>query len=207
MKYTILIIAMLITNIANAEIILSWEAKAARNKEWTKITIEAVNKQFQKLNLAEDTELFCPEYTMLDEETKKHFWAELISTMAFFESGWNPVSQLTEISLGMDSVTGKVVTSEGLLQLSYGDTKWATWCQFDWESDNKNNPMITTILDPKNNLECGIGILANQIRKHHRIVLEKHAYWSILKVKHRFQRIDAMRKMITGRIPNCLKRN
>ncbi|MBM3682615.1 MAG: hypothetical protein FJW84_04090 [Actinobacteria bacterium] len=205
MKYTILIIGLLMANIGNAEIKLGWESKGQKTNEWTRVTVESVNRHFQKLNVAEDTELFCPEYTFLPDETKKHFWAEFVSSMAFYESGWNPMSQLTEISLGTDSVTGRVVTSEGLLQLSYGDIKWATWCHFDWESDNKNNPVVTTILDPKNNLECGIGILANQIRKHHRIVLEKRAYWSILKVKHRFERIDPMRKMITSRMSQCSK--
>jgi hypothetical protein len=205
MKYTALVIAMLITNLAHAEIKLSWEEKNPKNSEWTKITLAAINSRFNKLNQAEDAELFCPEYTFLDEATRKQFWGEFISAMAFYESGWNLYSQLTEISLGNDSVTGKVVTSEGLLQLSYGDTKWATWCNFNWEEDNLTNPVLTTILNPKNNLECGIGILANQIRKHHRIVLEKRAYWSILKTNHKFQKIDAIRKMITTRIPQCTK--
>ena len=205
MKYTIIVILMLITKIVNAEVVLGWETKNPNNKGWTKITVAAVEKHFQKLNLAEDTELFCPDYTFLQEETKKQFWAEFISAMAFYESGWNPYSQLTEISLGTDSVTGKVVTSEGLLQLSYGDTKWAKWCNFSWEEDNKNNPTITTILAPKNNLECGIGILSNQIKKHHKIVIEKRAYWSILKINHRYQKIDQIRKMITNRIPQCSK--
>lgn len=194
---------MLMTKYAYAEINLSWETKHPTNATWTKITVAAIEKHFQKLNLAEDTELFCPEYTFLKDETKKLFWSEFVSSMAFYESGWNPYSQLTEISLGKDSVTGKIVTSEGLLQLSYGDTKWAKWCNFNWEEDNKNNPTVTTILNPKNNLECGIGILANQIKKHHKIVIEKRAYWSILKINHKFQKIDQIRKMVTARIPEC----
>lgn len=205
MKYTVLVIVMLITNLVKAEPVLSWEVKSKEAKEWTRITVTEVEKKLKKLDLAEDAELFCPNYVALSQETKIHFWAEFVSAMAFFESGWNKYSQLTEISLGIDSVTGKTVVSEGLLQLSYGDTKWAKWCNFNWEEDSKNNPTETTILNPKNNLECGIGILANQISKHHKIVLEKRAYWSILKIKHRFQRIDPMRKMIVARIPDCSK--
>lgn len=205
MKYIILTILLLTTNIANAQIKLSWEDKNPKNSEWTKVVMQKVDKQFQKLNSAEDTELFCPQYTFLQEPTKKQFWGEFISAMAFYESNWNPYSQLTEISLGVDSVTGKTVTSEGLLQLSYGDIRWAKWCNFNWEEDSKNNPTVTTILNPKNNLECGIGILANQINHHHKIVLEKKAYWSILKINHKFQRIDAIRKMVVERIPSCTK--
>jgi len=205
MKYTLFIMLLLTAKLTNAEVKLGWEDKNPKNIEWTKITMAAVDRHFQNLDAALDAELFCPEYTFLDVPTKKHFWGEFISAMAFFESGWSSVSQLTEVTLGNDSVTGKTVTSEGLLQLSYGDIKWAKWCRFDWEKDQENNPLITSILNPKNNLECGIGILANQIRKQHKIVLEKKAYWSILKINHKFQRIDKMRDMIVGRIPTCIK--
>ena len=196
MKYTVLVIAMLITKTVTAEPVLSWETKDIKNREWTRITLAAVEKQFNKLDKAEDIEQFCPQYKTLDKEKKITVWGELISAMAFYESGWRTNVELTEISLGTDQVTGMVVTSQGLLQLSYGDTKWATWCEFDWEADKKNvdNP---TILRAKNNLECGIAILANQVSKHKLITLSgKHAYWSVLKKDSKWKKIDGISKMV-----------
>jgi len=204
MKYTIIAIMMLTTKIATAESILSWEAKNPKNKEWTKITLAAVEKNFNKLDKAEDMEQFCPQYKNLEKDKKIVVWGELISAMAFYESGWRTNVELTEISLGTDSVTGMVVTSQGLLQLSYGDTQWATWCDFDWEADKKNvdDP---TILRAKNNLECGIGILANQVNKHKLITLSgKHAYWSVLKKDSKWKKIDSITKMVK-KLPQCQK--
>lgn len=202
MKYTLIVIAMLITNLANAEIKLSWESRDPKNREWTKITLQAVEKHLSSLDKADDTEFFCSGYKEMQDDQKIWFWSELVSAMAFYESGWNPNVELSEISLGLDPVTNLVVTSQGLLQLSYGDTKWAKWCQFDWESD-KDGAENPTILRPKNNLECGIGILSNQINKWGKITLQKHAYWSVLKWKHKHNRLDGISKMIKNRIPSC----
>jgi len=202
MKYTLITIAVLITNIANAEIKLSWEAKDPKNVEWTRITTKAIEKNLSALDKAEDTEFFCSGYKTMEQDQKVWFWSELISSIAFYESGWSPASELTEASLGTDTVTGMIVVSQGLLQLSYGDTKWAKWCNFDWELD-KNDTENPTILRPKNNLECGIGILSNQINKWGRITLQKHAYWSVLKWKHKYNKLDGISRMIKQRIPAC----
>jgi hypothetical protein len=54
--------------------------------------------------------------------------------------------------------------SEGLLQLAYADQK-RYGCDFNWQVDRalKANDPAKTILQPKNNLECGVKILFNQI--------------------------------------------
>ena len=59
--------------------------------------------------------------------------------------------------------------SEGLLQLAYADHK-RYGCDFNWQVDRalKANDPAKTILQPKNNLECGVKILVNQtIIQHH----------------------------------------
>ena len=196
MKYTIFAILMLTTKMVFAEPVLSWESRDSKNHEWTRITLATVEKHFEKLDKVEDMEQFCPKYKELEKDKKVVVWGELISAMAFYESGWRTNVELTEISLGTDSITGLVVQSQGLLQLSYGDTKWAKWCEFDWEADKKNSDS-PTILRPKNNLECGIGILANQVSRWNKIVLEgKHAYWSVLKRDSRWKKIDGIGKMV-----------
>lgn len=189
----------------NAETKLSWEAKDPKNSEWTKIVLAAIEKKYEVLNSAEDVNTFCPRFISLGKEDRIHVWGEIFSAMAFYESSWNPKSQFTEHGLGLDSVTGLPVVSEGLLQMSYADSKWASWCHFDWEADKKEKTFNTTILNPKNNLECGVGIMARQIKKYGRITMEKGVYWSVLRIGSQRTKIDNIAKMVKNRIPACGK--
>ena len=70
---------------------------------------------------------------------------------------------------------------EGLLQLAYGDRK-RYGCDFNWQADRtlKANDPAKTILQPKNNLECGVKILVNQTIVHHKPLLTPSGYWSTL---------------------------
>lgn len=183
---------------------LSWETKNPDNKAWTQIVLDKVDEQFPKLDLAEDVEQMCPNYKNLEREDKKWVWGELISSMAFYESGWNPTAQLEEPPLGIDTVTGVTVMSEGLLQMGYGDTVWAPFCRFDWEKDKKlpaKSPK-KTVMKPKNNLECGIQILANQINKHKKIFVGKGAYWSVIKTNSKYQKLKEIKSRVKA-IPQC----
>jgi hypothetical protein len=71
--------------------------------------------------------------------------------------------------------------SEGLLQLAYADHK-RYGCDFNWQADRslKANDPAKTILQPKNNLECGVKILVDQIIVHHKPLLTPSGYWSTL---------------------------
>jgi hypothetical protein len=198
-----LITVFLINTSAFAETKLSWEVKDQKNKEWTDITLAAIEKHYDVLNSAKDIVLFCPDYNRLDKDQRIIVWGEFISSVSFYESAWNAKCQYTETHLGIDKVTGLPVVSEGLLQLSYGDTQWAKWCQFDWESDRTKKTFNTTILNPKNNLECGIGILARQIKKYERIILDKGAYWSTLRTKAHRNKVDEVATMIKNRFKFC----
>jgi hypothetical protein len=68
------------------------------------------------------------------------------------------------------------------LQLTYQDQK-RYGCDFDWQHDKTlpaNDPG-KTILQPKNNLECGVKILDNQIIKQKKPLLSPSGYWSTLR--------------------------
>ena len=80
-----------------------------------------------------------------------------------------------------DGVSGLYGRTEGLLQLTYEDEK-RYGCDFDWHADRhlKPNDPARTILQPKNNLECGVKILANQIIVQHKPLLYRSGYWSTL---------------------------
>ena len=200
----LIVFILLTATTANAKTVLSWESNNPNNREWTEWTLATINNNFESLNKAQDIKKFCPKYEQLNRAEQINVWGELISQLAFHESGWKPTRQLTEMYLGVDYITGKTVVSEGLLQLSYCDIRWAKWCQFDWEKDKHNNgETLTTIQDPKNNLQCGIGILARQTEKYGAIVIEKGAYWSTLKVGHHSNKTERIAKQIQSMIPQC----
>jgi hypothetical protein len=69
-----------------------------------------------------------------------------------------------------------------LLQLAYADQK-RYGCDFNWQVDRalKANDPSKTILQPKNNLECGVKILFNQIIVRHKSLLTPSGYWSTLR--------------------------
>jgi hypothetical protein len=196
--------SMLISSIAQAQTKLSWEAKNLKNSAWTTVALSQIEKHFAVLDNAEDTNIFCSRYKALDMQDRIWVWGEIISGLALYESAWNPNTQYTETGLGIDQVTGKPLVSEGLLQLSYTDTRWAKWCAFDWESDQKQVAFEgVSILNPQKNLECGIGIMANQIKRKGNIVIGKGAYWSTLKIGHHRNKVNEVARMVSSRIARC----
>src|ERR1700685_963776 len=80
-----------------------------------------------------------------------------------------------------DEVRGTVMRSEGLLQLAYADQR-RYGCDFNWQVDRalKANDPAKTILQPKNNLECGVKILVKQTIVQRKPLLTRSGYWSTL---------------------------
>jgi hypothetical protein len=96
---------------------------------------------------------------------------------AIAEAGLNP-----NTSVRHSEPEGAIaMRSEGLLQLSYADQK-RYGCDFNWQVDRalKANDPAKTILQPKNNLECGVKILVNQTIVQHKPLLTRSGYWSTL---------------------------
>ena len=74
------------------------------------------------------------------------------------------------------------VRTEGLLQLTYADRQ-RYGCSFDDAADKGLRPddPARTILQPKNNLTCGVAILKNQIIDLRRPLLWSNSYWATLR--------------------------
>ncbi len=171
---------------------LAWELDPKTRSKfntWSKMIYQIIQKQTPEIlgqNVADDVEFFCPKYRTLKDSQRLNFWAQLFVGIAKFESSWNPTSSSTEYLMsGTDSVTGRRIVSEGLLQISYQDEKnYQIKCGFNWEKDkklSKHDPK-KTILDPYLNLNCGIQIFAQQLKRIHRIVAKEHRslYWAVL---------------------------
>jgi hypothetical protein len=178
---------------------LVWEA-ASRSQapSWSQFVFTLIAGDAKALLAASDWNQFCPNYANLSQQQKINAAGQLIAAMTKYESGFSPVSRYQESTMGTDPVTGLPVYSEGLLQLSYQDTQWAPFCEFDWNHDqylSATDPR-KTILDPYKNLNCGIRILANQVQKKGRIILASGAYWSVLKSDSANQKISEIEGIV-----------
>ena len=180
---------------------LSWESTDTSRANWSKFVFETIEKLYDTyFLLCEDMTTLRADYNSLNRSQKINVWGELISAIAYYESGWNPTSRMVETAMHTDPITGHQVASEGLLQLSYQDKpsyrdKVEIQCKFNWDADkelftkNPKDPNIT-ILNPYYNIEFGIGILAYQIKTYKKIILTKNVYWSVIQEGGKYQKIN-----------------
>lgn len=179
---------------------LAWETdKNPERKLWSQYLEKIILENWNSLLPGpDDITDFCPRYNSLDNNERANVWAQLFVAMAKYESAYNPLSRMQETTMGTDPVTGKPVYSEGLLQLSYQDTQWDPWCKFDWEKDRylSSTDPKKTILSPYLNLDCGVGIMAKQIKNKGRIVVSSGVYWAVLKAGGRYQKISNIQSIV-----------
>ncbi|MEO6982674.1 MAG: hypothetical protein ABI072_06110 [Edaphobacter sp.] len=153
--------------------------------DWDRIVEEAVPASMLSAQVPHDVRRFCPQFYRMGAADKRAFWAYFFQALAGAEAGLDPTTRArhTEPEVAVrDTVTGRAVRSQGLLQLTYEDQK-RYGCDFDWDADRKlkaDDP-AKTILQPKNNLECGVKILAQQIVGRHKPLLSRSGYWSTLR--------------------------
>jgi len=159
---------------------------------WDKIVEEAIPASMLSSQVPHGVRKFCPRFYTMSETDKRVFWAYFFQALAGAEAGLNPTSRVrhTEPEVAVtDKVTHRAVRSEGLLQLTYEDSD-RYGCSFDWAHDKAlpaKDP-AKTILQPKNNLECGVKILENQIITQRHELISRKSYWSPLQpgtVPHR----------------------
>lgn len=151
---------------------------------WDQIVEKAIPQEMLSSRVPHDVPEFCPNFYHMNDTDKRVFWAYFFQALAGAEAGLNPTTRVRHTQpevAKIDEVSGRAVRSEGLLQLTYADQKRYS-CDFDWDKDRelKSNDPAKTILQPKNNLECGIKILDNQIITQHKRLLSKSSYWSTL---------------------------
>jgi hypothetical protein len=153
--------------------------------EWDQIIEKALPAEMLSVQVPKDVLRFCPRFYEMEEADKRVFWAYFFQALAGAEAGLNPTTSVRHTEPDVtkrDEVRGTAVRTEGLLQLAYAD-KSRYGCDFDWETDRmlKAKDPAKTILQPKNNLECGVKILVNQIIVQHKPLLTPSAYWSTLR--------------------------
>ena len=151
---------------------------------WDDIVEKALPPELFSSRVPSDVRRFCPRFYEMNETDKRIFWAYFFQALAGAEAGLNPNISVPHTEPDVtprDQVRGTAGRTEGLLQLAYADQR-RYGCAFDWQIDRALKPTnpTKTILQPKNNLECGVKILFRQIIVHHKSLLTRSAYWSTL---------------------------
>lgn len=152
---------------------------------WDKIVEEALPPEMLSHTAARRVHAFCPRFDAMSPVDRRAFWAYAFQALAAAEAGLKPTTNVrhTEPAVAVkDEVTGEIVHQEGLLQLTYQDAK-RYGCDFDWQADRRlpaHDPG-RTILQPKNNLECGVRIMDNQLFSLDKPLITPSSYWSTLR--------------------------
>ena len=129
----------------------------------SKLWREALSPEMLSPRMARGVRSFCPRFAAMSDADKRAFWAYTFQALAGAEAGLKPTTDVrhTEPEVAVqDTVTKRMVRSEGLLQLTYMDaTRYG--CDFDWQQDKSlpEKDPAKTILQPSNNLLCGVKIL------------------------------------------------
>ena len=170
---------------------------------WTQTVMDEITgNPGALLDGARDMTEFCPNYNNLNSFDRARAWTILLSAIAKFESGFNPVSRYRETTMGTDPVTGQPVWSEGLLQLSYQDVQSYPECnEFDWQRDRllaATDPN-KTILDPQKNLRCGTRIMRRLIARNGLIALSR-GYWAVLIPGGRYNKLPQIKELTKAAI-------
>lgn len=156
---------------------------------------------------ATDIENFCPNYYNLSETQKENAWVGLISAVSYFESGHRLNDHMVEKDFeNKDRVTGRQPASEGLLALSYQDSRsYPKFCGgISWAKDRHlaTKSMSKTIFDPDVNLSCGIRVFHQQIARRQRIAVVSRAYWSVIQPGAKYGHLDEVQSAVR-RLPIC----
>ena len=129
------------------------------NPQWDQIIEKALPPEMLSSQVPRGVRRFCPRFYEMGTTDKRTFWAYFFQALAGAEAGLNPNTSVRH----SEPEGALAMRSEGLLQLAYADHK-RYGCDFNW----------------KNNLECGVKILVNQIIVHHKPLLTPSGYWSTL---------------------------
>ena len=156
--------------------------------EWDKTVEAALPADLLSPSLEHEVKPLCPRFRSLTDADRRAFWAYFFQALAGAEAGLKPNISVrhtqTEVAV-IDTVTHRTVRQEGLLQLAYMDSD-RYGCNFDWAHDKElpEHDPAKTILQPTNNLLCGVKILENQLVTRHEDLFSRKSYWSTLHPRH-----------------------
>jgi hypothetical protein len=152
---------------------------------WDVVVEKALPPEMLSSGVAREVRSYCPRFASLSEADKRAFWAYTFQALAGAEAGLKPTTNVRhtdpEVAV-LDRVTKRTVHQEGLLQLTYMDAE-RYGCDFNWAQDKNlaEKDPARTILQPSNNLLCGVKIMESQIVTHRKPLLTSTSYWVTLR--------------------------
>jgi hypothetical protein len=156
--------------------------------DWDKAVEAALPADLLSPGLEHQVKSLCPRFRYLSDADRRAFWAYFFQALAGAEAGLKPTISVRhrqpEVAF-IDPVTHRTVRQEGLLQLAYVDSQ-RYGCDFDWAHDKElpEHDSAKTILQPENNLLCGVKILENQLITRHENLFSRKSYWVTLRPRH-----------------------
>ncbi|MGB0065636.1 MAG: hypothetical protein WBP85_14435 [Terracidiphilus sp.] len=155
------------------------------NPDWDKIVEKSLPPELLSPRRERQVKSLCPRFSRMSDPDRRAFWAYFFQAVAGAEAGLKSTADVRHTDPGVaviDPVTHRITRQEGLLQLKYLDSQ-RYGCDFDWDKDKElaEHDPAKTILQPKNNLECGVKILENQLIVQHKSVVSKSSYWETLR--------------------------
>jgi hypothetical protein len=158
--------------------------KPSWDPQWDAIIEKSLPPEMLSSRMERAVKPFCPRFSRMSEVDRRTYWAYFFQALAGAEAGLVPTTDVrhTEPEVAVvDTVTKRMVRSEGLLQLTYMDAD-RYGCDFDWDRDKElaEKDPDKTILQPANNLTCGIKILNTQLVAKGKPLVSSASYWSTL---------------------------
>jgi len=158
--------------------------KPAWDPQWDAMIETALPAEMLSPRMERAVRPFCPRFKQMGEADRRTYWAYFFQALSGAEAGLVPTTDVRQTQPEVavkDVVTKRMVRSEGLLQLTYMDSE-RYGCDFDWDKDKElpEKDPAKTILQPKNNLECGIKILQRQLIDKRKPLVTSASYWSTL---------------------------
>jgi hypothetical protein len=144
------------------------------------------------MNSPSDSKKFCPNFESFDREQRKQFYVMLISSIARYESSFDPATTYKEPFL---DVHGSPVISRGLMQLSIESAN-GYGCGIKSAKD---------LHDPEINLRCSVRILTRWVTSDACLACQNSShrgigrYWSVIRKGHKQNQIAAKTKAL----PDC----
>ncbi len=153
--------------------------------EWDATIEKALPDELLSPRVGRKVAQFCPRFSTMSEVDRRAFWAYFFQALAGAEAGLKATAdvQHTDPQVAVvDRVSHRMVRAQGLLQLTYEDSR-RYGCDFDWHADKHLQPHDPrkTILQPDNNLLCGVNILDNQLVDQNKPLFSTTSYWSTLR--------------------------
>lgn len=153
--------------------------------EWDATIEKALPEELISPKMGHKVAQFCPRFGSISEVDRRAFWAYFFQALAGAEAGLHATADVQHMEpqvAVVDGVSHRMVRASGLLQLTYEDSR-RYGCDFDWKADKHLPPHDPrkTILQPDNNLLCGVRILENQLIDQRKPLMSVSSYWSTLR--------------------------